>query len=158
MEDRLKTLENVYQETGSIFTNDVKRCKSLYTEFVEGILDASEFLELNVVREKFALPKFCWLEESLQIRNEVGCSNGWAKSKISGEERDQSGVAEGSRETDIDEGQNVNPTPKNLEEQGDGNKEYESLVMVSKLCIKTAINDKNTDISIKRGVYASMWK
>ena len=71
MKDKLETLERLFEETGSILRRDVDRCKSLYGEFVKQILDASELLSLDVVQGKLEIPKFGWLEESLQIRSEV---------------------------------------------------------------------------------------
>lgn len=125
MEEKLQRLEKDFEATGLALQQDIQCCKTLYSEFVKQILEASEFLSLDVVQGNLELPKFKWLEQSLQIRSEIEFVNENNGSKFSQQCQEPREPSER-----VDLGPTFTPTftPAN---NVDSDSEYESAIMVT---------------------------
>ena len=71
MEEKIEALESRFEETGLLLKRDVERCRRLYGEFVEQILEVREFLSLDVVQEELEIPNIWPLKDTLQDRTGI---------------------------------------------------------------------------------------
>ena len=128
MKDKLKALEDLFEETGSKLKRDFDLCKSLHCDFVKQILEASEFLSLDVVQGKLEIPKFGWVADTLQIRDGDHSTERFVPGVLP-EEAGSNRVAEGTEKRLFNVG--TNPTP-----QHDIDIEKDYSVLMVRHCLK----------------------
>lgn len=128
MEEKIEALESRFEETGLLLKRDVERCRRLYGEFVEQILEVREFLSLDVVQEELEIPNIWPLKDTLQDRTGIEYST--ERYRILPEK-------ETSKSTDEGTGKAGDSTDLDLAPRDDFDMEMEKPVIMSEKSIQT---------------------